>query len=207
MCGRKRERKKRIPLLVTEESPEIYYDWKGSEHMAPLNQLGHRKQTITGWFRPVSFPPPWDRVLGKPHPDHKPREQRIQEENQACCQKNRKGHCGDKNNVHFHSGVERRYHRRNHITHHINVLKEERKWSFVQYGGSRSVVSNSCGSMVPLPGSSVHGILQARILKWVAISFSRDLPNPGIESGLLYFRQILYWLELQGKPFVKYISF
>ena len=24
------------------------------------------------------------------------------------------------------------------------------------------------------PGSSVHGILQARILKWVAISFSRE---------------------------------
>ena len=32
-----------------------------------------------------------------------------------------------------------------------------------------------------LPGSSVHGIFQARILKWVAISFSRDLPNPGME--------------------------
>ena len=31
------------------------------------------------------------------------------------------------------------------------------------------------------PGSSVHGILQARILEWVAISFFRDLPNPGIE--------------------------
>ena len=30
-------------------------------------------------------------------------------------------------------------------------------------------------------GSSVHGILQARILEWVAISFSRDLPNPEIE--------------------------
>ena len=28
---------------------------------------------------------------------------------------------------------------------------------------------------------SVHGILQARILEWVAIPFSRDLPNPGIE--------------------------
>ena len=25
-----------------------------------------------------------------------------------------------------------------------------------------------------LPSSSVHGILQARILEWVAISFSRD---------------------------------
>ena len=29
--------------------------------------------------------------------------------------------------------------------------------------------------------SSVHGILQARIVEWVAISFSRDLPNPGIK--------------------------
>ena len=33
------------------------------------------------------------------------------------------------------------------------------------------------------PGSSVHGIFQARILDWVAISFSRDLPNRGIEPG------------------------
>ena len=31
------------------------------------------------------------------------------------------------------------------------------------------------------PGSSVHGISQARILEWVVISFSRDLPDPGIE--------------------------
>ena len=28
---------------------------------------------------------------------------------------------------------------------------------------------------------TVHGILQARILQWVAILFSRGLPNPGIE--------------------------
>ena len=34
-----------------------------------------------------------------------------------------------------------------------------------------------------LPGSSVHGILQAWILEWVAILFSRDLPGLGIESG------------------------
>ena len=32
------------------------------------------------------------------------------------------------------------------------------------------------------PGSSVHGILQARILEWVAIPFPVDLPDPGIES-------------------------
>ena len=32
-----------------------------------------------------------------------------------------------------------------------------------------------------LPGSSVHGILGARILEWVAIPFSRDLPYPEME--------------------------
>ena len=30
-------------------------------------------------------------------------------------------------------------------------------------------------------GSSVHGIFQERILEWVAISYTRDLPDPGIE--------------------------
>ena len=31
------------------------------------------------------------------------------------------------------------------------------------------------------PGSSVHGILQTRILEWVAFPPPRGLPNPGIE--------------------------
>ena len=31
------------------------------------------------------------------------------------------------------------------------------------------------------PGSSVRGILQAGILEWVAISFSRGSSDPGIE--------------------------
>ena len=31
------------------------------------------------------------------------------------------------------------------------------------------------------PGSSDHGILQARLLEWIAIPFSRDLPNPEME--------------------------
>ena len=33
------------------------------------------------------------------------------------------------------------------------------------------------------PGSSVRGISQARILEWVALSFSRDLPGPGIKPS------------------------
>ena len=35
------------------------------------------------------------------------------------------------------------------------------------------------------PGSSAYGILQARILGWVAISFFRGLLDPGMEPGLL----------------------
>ena len=36
-----------------------------------------------------------------------------------------------------------------------------------------------CDSMdCSLPGSSVHGILQARILEWVAIPFSRGSSQP-----------------------------
>ena len=31
------------------------------------------------------------------------------------------------------------------------------------------------------PGSSAHGILQARILEWVAIPFPKDVPDLGIE--------------------------
>ena len=43
-----------------------------------------------------------------------------------------------------------------------------------------------CDPMVyRLPGSSVHGVLQARILEWVVISSSGDLPHPGVESTSL----------------------
>ena len=48
------------------------------------------------------------------------------------------------------------------------------------------------------PDSSVHGILQARILEWVAIPLSRDLPDPGIESGSPTLRTDS--LEPPGKP-------
>ena len=47
---------------------------------------------------------------------------------------------------------------------------------------SRSIVSDSLQPHdCSLPGSSVHGIFQARILEWVAILSSRDLPKPGIK--------------------------
>ena len=43
-------------------------------------------------------------------------------------------------------------------------------------------MADSCDPIdCSLPGSSVHGILQARIMEWVAISSPGDLPDPGIE--------------------------
>ena len=47
-----------------------------------------------------------------------------------------------------------------------------------------SVMSNSLQS-VGLPGSSAHGILQARALEWVAMPSPGDPPDPGIEPTSL----------------------
>ena len=46
-----------------------------------------------------------------------------------------------------------------------------------------------------LPGSSVYEILQARILEWVAIPFSRGSSQTRDNPGLLHCRQILYHLS------------
>ena len=53
---------------------------------------------------------------------------------------------------------------------------------------SESEVTQSCPILCNpmdcrLSGFSIHGIFQARVLEWIAISFSRDLPDPGIEPG------------------------
>ena len=51
-----------------------------------------------------------------------------------------------------------------------------------------------------LPGLSVHGILQARILEWIPIPFPEDLPNPGIEPWSPASQAVSLPLELQGSP-------
>jgi len=61
------------------------------------------------------------------------------------------------------------------------------------------------------PGSSVHRLLQARILERVAITFSVDLPNPGMKPRspslqkdyLVHCRNILYHLKHQESPIIK----
>ena len=68
-------------------------------------------------------------------------------------------------------------HRKRHLFQGLKVKESE----FTQ------LCPTHCDPMdCSLPGSSIHGIFQARILEWVAISFSRgssppgDLPHPGI---------------------------
>ena len=80
---------------------------------------------------------------------------------------------------------------------------------------SESEVTESCLTLCnpmncSLPGSSIHGIFQARVLEWVAISFSRgwrglpfpspgDLPNSGIEPRSPALQADALPSELPGK--------
>ena len=64
-----------------------------------------------------------------------------------------------------------------------------------------------------LPGSSVHGIPQARILEWVPFPFPGDLPDPGIkprspawqEDSFFFFLILFYFKTLHNCiSFAKY---
>ena len=54
------------------------------------------------------------------------------------------------------------------------------------------------------PGSFVHGILQTRILEWVAIPSPGDLPDPGIELRFPVLQADSLPAELPAKP--RYVS-
>ena len=80
------------------------------------------------------------------------------------------------------------------------TLGQKVKWSEV-------VVTQSCPALCDpmdcsLPGSSIDGILQARILEWVAISFSRVFPTQRLKLGLQHCRQILYHLSHQESQLI-----
>ena len=51
------------------------------------------------------------------------------------------------------------------------------------------------------PGSSAHGISQARILEWVATSFSGDVPGPGIEPAFSALAGRFFTTEPPGKHY------
>ena len=71
-----------------------------------------------------------------------------------------------------------------------------------------SEVAQSCLTLCnpmdcSLPGSSVHGIFQARILEWVPGCYfllQGIFLSQGLNPGLLHCRQTFYHLSYQGSP-------
>ena len=57
------------------------------------------------------------------------------------------------------------------VRHFVVKRRKVKSLSHVQLFGTPWTVA--------VPGSSVHGIFQARILEWIAISFSRRSSRPG----------------------------
>ena len=62
--------------------------------------------------------------------------------------------------------------------------------------------TQSCPTLYEHMDSIVHGILQARILEWVAFPFSRGSLNPGIKPRSPALQADSLPAELQGKPIV-----
>ena len=56
------------------------------------------------------------------------------------------------------------------------------------------------------PGSSVHEILQPRILEWLSFPSPGDLPNPGIEPRSPALQVNALPSELLEKPFLKRVA-
>ena len=79
------------------------------------------------------------------------------------------------------------------------ILVQKQSHRILELLGKKSEVAQSCLTLCdPVdcspPGSSVHGILQARILEWVAISSSRGFSRPRDRT------QVSRISEPPGKP-------
>ena len=65
-------------------------------------------------------------------------------------------------------------------------IDKQQEYATSLYANSLQSCPTLCDPMdLSLPDSSVRGILQARILKWVAMPSPGDLPDPGINPPSL----------------------
>ena len=82
-------------------------------------------------------------------------------------------------------------------------MKTFQSWA---YGFRSEVKSLSCVRLFATPWTVAHqapwsmGILQARILEWVAIPSPGDLPNPGMEPKSPALAGGFFTAEPLGKP-------
>ena len=73
----------------------------------------------------------------------------------------------------------------------LRGLRTEKVGCWPQRAENESEVAQSCPTLsdhmdCSPPGSSIHGILQARVLEWVAISFSRGSSQPRDRTRVSY---------------------
>ena len=90
----------------------------------------------------------------------------------------------------------------------------EIKLSTLDHWKSKSEVAQSCPTLCDpmdcsLPCSSIRGILQARILEWVAIFFSRRSSQPTDQTRVSHIagRHFTIWATREAKKFQKNIYF
>ena len=72
------------------------------------------------------------------------------------------------------------------------------KWQKVLVAQSCLILCDSMDRSSP--GFSVHGLLQVRLLEWIAIPFARGFPDQGIEPGSLALQADSLLSEPTGKP-------
>ena len=72
----------------------------------------------------------------------------------------------------------------------------------VTYGCDKVKVAQLCLTLCDPMDYIVHGVLQARILEWIAFLSPGDLPNPRIESRSPTLQADSLPAEPQGKPTV-----
>ena len=103
--------------------------------------------------------------------------------------------------------------KRSHLEHHQACwmakaqdnkrrLRKRKKWC-------RLVMSSSLQphGLYSIPGSSIYGIFQARVLEWVAISFSRGSSRTRIEPGSPTLQTDALPSESPGKPLIYYLLY
>ena len=100
------------------------------------------------------------------------------------------------------SCLEKFHRERSLMSYHLWGHKDSDMTEHTHTQQSQSVLPLLCDPMdCSLPGSSVHEILQARILEWVATLSSRGIfPTQGSNPGLLHCRCFLYHLSHWGRP-------
>ena len=65
-------------------------------------------------------------------------------------------------------------------------------------------VAQLCPTLCDPIDCVIYGILQVKILEWVAYLFSRGIfPTQELNKGLMHCRRILYQLSYQGSPAIR----